>query len=186
MLLHPFQRILPMKDKEYVILVDKQDRALGTAEKLAAHQSGQLHRAFSVFIFYKVAETFELLLQQRHPNKYHSGGLWTNTCCSHPRPGESIIAAAERRLFEEMGMKVALKAVGSFVYSQPVSTQLTEHEFDHILIGIAQTRHYQLNTNEAINARWINLKNLSYELKHQPDRYTVWFQEAFNLALASL
>src|SRR5688500_14875256 len=113
--------------EEHVILVDKQDTMLGVEEKIKAHQLALLHRAFSVFVYRKQAGSIEFLLQQRHKNKYHSGGLWTNTCCSHPRVGESIVFAGERRLKEEMSVQVPLIPVGSFQYFTKFENGLTEH-----------------------------------------------------------
>src|SRR5210317_780679 len=118
--------------KEYVILVDTADSELGTMEKMEAHEKAVLHRAFSVFIF---NDRGELMLQQRAAHKYHSPLLWTNTCCSHQRDGESNIAAGKRRLMEEMGFTCELKEVTSFIYKAPFDNGLTEHELDHVLVG---------------------------------------------------
>ena len=115
-----------------VILVDVNDRQIGIMEKMKAHQQGSLHRAFSVFIFNKKGE---MLLQQRALNKYHSGGLWTNACCSHPLPGEETIAAAKRRLQEELGFEIPVEKVFDFVYKADFDNGLTEHEFDHVYVG---------------------------------------------------
>jgi isopentenyl-diphosphate delta-isomerase len=121
-----------MTTNDCVILVDEQDREIGVMEKLQAHQEGKLHRAFSVFIF---NDANELLLQQRAYTKYHSGGLWANSCCSHPTPNETTLDAAHRRLMEEMGMSCDLEIKTSFVYKTPFDNGLTEHEYDYILIG---------------------------------------------------
>ena len=115
---------------EKVILVDENDNQVGVMPKLEAHQKGLLHRAFSVFIF---NSKYELLLQKRASSKYHSGGLWTNTCCSHPREGEEILDAAKRRLIEEMGIDTSLRKVHDFIYKAELDNDLTEHEFDHVL-----------------------------------------------------
>ena len=115
---------------EKVILVDENDNQVGLMPKLEAHQKGLLHRAFSIFIF---NSKYELLLQKRASSKYHSGGLWTNTCCSHPREGEDILDAAKRRLFEEMGIETSLRKVHDFIYKAELDNDLTEHEFDQIL-----------------------------------------------------
>lgn len=117
---------------EYVVLVDEQDKETGTMEKLQAHLNGRLHRAVSVFLFNSKGE---LLLQQRASGKYHSANLWTNTCCSHPRPGESAYDAANRRLYEEMGLACELSEVFSFIYKAHLGNNLTEHEFDHVFVG---------------------------------------------------
>ena len=119
--------------EEKVILVDKNDNQVGLMPKLEAHEKGVLHRAFSIFIF---NSKYELLLQKRASSKYHSGGLWTNTCCSHPREGEDILDAANRRLDEEMGIKTSLRKVYDFIYKAELDNQLTEHEFDHVFYGV--------------------------------------------------
>ena len=118
--------------KESVILVDEKDNQVGLMPKLEAHQKGLLHRAFSVFIF---NSDYELLLQKRAFSKYHSGGLWTNTCCSHPRDGEDTIDAANRRLYEEMGIETSLRKVFDFIYKAELDNNLTENEFDHVFYG---------------------------------------------------
>ena len=117
---------------EEVILVDEHDREIGSGEKLQIHQEGKLHRAFSVLVFNWKQE---LLLQKRKETKYHSGGLWTNTCCSHPRPGELTLEAAQRRLHEEMGLTCPLREVGNFIYRAEFENGLIEHEYDHVLAG---------------------------------------------------
>ena len=119
--------------EEKVILVDKNDNQVGLMPKLEAHEKGVLHRAFSIFIF---NSKYELLLQKRASSKYHSGGLWTNTCCSHPREGEDTLDAANRRLDEEMGIKTSLRKVYDFIYKAELDNQLTEHEFDHVFYGV--------------------------------------------------
>ena len=122
----------PFLDREMVVLIDPNDREIGQMGKLEAHRTGRLHRAFSVFIFNAQGE---LLLQQRAANKYHSASLWTNTCCGHPRPGEALVAAGERRLEEEMGLHVPLRPAFHFTYAAKLEDGLTEHELDHVLIG---------------------------------------------------
>ena len=127
-----------MTATEYVILVDQTDQEIGIAEKLAAHLENRCHRAFSIFIFRYLnhpEQSPELLLQQRAFDKYHSGGLWTNTCCSHPRPGEAVLAAGERRLQEEFGIPASLRALGWFHYIAKFDNGLTENEVDHVLLG---------------------------------------------------
>lgn len=160
--------------KEYVILVDEQDNDIGVMEKMKAHQDGLLHRAFSVFIF---NDQDELLLQQRAISKYHSGGLWTNTCCSHPRPNETIKDAANRRLFEEMGMSCDLKIKTSFIYKTPFDNGLTEHELDYVLIG-KTNENPQVNKEEVESYKWMLVKDIKKDISDNPDHYTSWFKIA--------
>ena len=138
---------------EKVILVDENDNQVGVMPKLEAHQKGLLHRAFSVFIF---NSKYELLLQKRASSKYHSGGLWTNTCCSHPREGEEILDAAKRRLIEEMGIDTSLRKVHDFIYKAELDNDLTEHEFDHVLYGIYNEDPI-INKDEADDFKWIDI-----------------------------
>lgn len=161
-------------NKEYVILVDEQDNDIGVMEKLQAHQEGLLHRAFSVFIF---NEKGELLLQQRALSKYHSAGLWTNTCCSHPRPNETIKDAANRRLFEEMGMSCDLKIITNFIYKTPFENGLTEHELDYVLTGITN-QNPQINKDEVENYKWMPIEDIKKDIISNPDLYTSWFKIA--------
>jgi len=161
-------------NKEYVILVDEQDNDIGVMEKLLAHQEGLLHRAFSVFIF---NEKGELLLQQRALSKYHSAGLWTNTCCSHPRPNETIKDAAKRRLFEEMGMSCDLKIITNFIYKTPFENGLTEHELDYVLIGITNQNPH-INKDEVENYKWMPIEDIKKDIISHPDLYTSWFKIA--------
>jgi isopentenyl-diphosphate delta-isomerase len=160
--------------EEFVILVDKDDRELGLMKKMEAHQKGVLHRAFSVFVF---NPNKELMLQQRAFGKYHSPGLWTNTCCSHPRKGESVEQAAHRRLMEEMGFDCELKKAFHFTYKADVGQGLTEHEFDHVLIAITDTQP-EIDPLEVNNWRYITIENLKLEIKESPDQFTVWFKIA--------
>lgn len=161
-------------NKEYVILVDEQDNDIGVMEKLLAHQEGLLHRAFSIFIF---NEKGELLLQQRALSKYHSAGLWTNTCCSHPRPNETIKDAANRRLFEEMGMSCDLKIITNFIYKTPFENGLTEHELDYVLTGITN-QNPQINKDEVENYKWMPIEDIKKDIISHPDLYTSWFKIA--------
>lgn len=161
-------------NKEYVILVDEQDNDIGVMEKLLAHQDGLLHRAFSIFIF---NEKGELLLQQRALSKYHSAGLWTNTCCSHPRPNETIKDAANRRLFEEMGMSCDLKIITNFIYKTPFENGLTEHELDYVLTGITNQNPH-INKDEVENYKWMPIEDIKKDIISHPDLYTSWFKIA--------
>ena len=160
---------------EKVILVDENDNQVGVMPKLEAHQKGLLHRAFSVFIF---NSKYELLLQKRASSKYHSGGLWTNTCCSHPREGEEILDAAKRRLIEEMGIDTSLRKVHDFIYKAELDNDLTEHEFDHVLYGI-YSEDPIINKDEADDFKWIDMDSLNEDIKTNGNNYTIWFKIAF-------
>lgn len=158
--------------EEKVVLVDDFDNEIGTMEKLLAHEKGALHRAVSVFIFNDLGQ---MLLQQRAVSKYHSGGLWTNTCCSHPRLGELPLEAAHRRLFEEMGMSCHLEKVLDFTYKVVLDKNLTEHEFDHVFFG-RSNQHPCLNPAEAIDWKWIDVDVLEKDVAKNPQKYTAWFK----------
>jgi isopentenyl-diphosphate delta-isomerase len=155
-----------------VVLVNSNDQEMGTCEKMEAHVKGLLHRAFSVFIF---NDAGELLLQRRAFGKYHSEGLWTNTCCSHPAPGETTSEAAKRRLREEMGMECELHLSFSFEYSASLDHSLTEHELDHVLFGYSNEVP-TLNPEEAIDYKWIALEELKNSIVIQPELYTAWLK----------
>ncbi len=161
--------------EEKVILVDKNDNQVGLMPKLEAHEKGVLHRAFSIFIF---NSKYELLLQKRASSKYHSGGLWTNTCCSHPREGEDTLDAANRRLDEEMGIKTSLRKVYDFIYKAELDNQLTEHEFDHVFYGVFDNDPI-LNKDEAEDFKWVDMETLNNDIIKNEDNYTVWFKIAF-------
>ena len=157
--------------EEQVILVDEQDNPIGLMSKLEAHQKAVLHRAFSVFIF---NDKGELMLQQRAKHKYHSPGLWTNTCCSHQREGESNVQAGKRRLQEEMGFTTDLREVTSFIYKAPFDNGLTEHEFDHVLLGYYEDDP-EINPDEVASWKWMPLEEVNNDIDNHPDIYTVWF-----------
>jgi isopentenyl-diphosphate delta-isomerase len=161
--------------EEKVILVDKNDNQVGLMPKLEAHEKGILHRAFSIFIF---NSRYELLLQKRASSKYHSGGLWTNTCCSHPKEGEDTLDAANRRLDEEMGIKTSLRKVYDFIYKAELDNQLTEHEFDHVFYGVSDNNPI-LNKDEAEDFKWVDMETLNNDIIKNEDNYTVWFKIAF-------
>lgn len=169
-----------MAATEQVILVDENDNPVGIAEKLEAHRKALCHRAFSVFIL-RFRTEYEVLLQQRAKKKYHSPNLWTNTCCSHPRPGESIIDAAYRRLKEEMGFIVTLKQVGQFHYVAHFENGLTENEVDHVLIGEWNNEEIIPNREEVEAYRWITIPQLKWEIEENPGRFTPWLLEALNI-----
>ena len=159
-----------------VILVNTLDEEIGTMEKLEAHQKGLLHRAFSVFIFNSKKE---LLLQKRAIGKYHSEGLWTNTCCSHPSPNESIEEAAVRRLKEEMGYECSVVKTFSFIYDVALDNELIEHELDHVVIGISNSNPV-LNLAEASDFDWKTIENIKKEMELFPDNFTSWFKIILN------
>lgn len=161
-----------MQAEEQVILVDEQDRELGLMGKQEAHEKGLLHRAFSVFVFNGRGE---LLLQQRALHKYHSGGLWTNTCCSHPRAGEQTLEAAHRRLKEEMGFGCTLEEKFHFIYKAPFDNGLTEHELDFIYAGTYDGEP-QVNAAEVAGSKWMSMEALTSDIAQRPEAYTVWFR----------
>lgn len=169
-----------MTTTEHVILVDENDKPVGTAEKLQAHIDSLRHRAFSVFIFRKEPELL-LLLQQRADNKYHSSGLWTNTCCSHPRVNEDIISAGERRLDEEMGITIPLESLGWFHYIAHFDNGLTENEIDHVLIGFTNSETAKPNKDEVKGYRWISLPHLEQEIAKNPEHFTPWLPMALSI-----
>lgn len=159
-----------------VILVDENDNVTGIAGKLEAHRKGLLHRAFSVFVFNSRGE---LMLQRRAFSKYHSGGLWSNTCCSHPFPGELTSVAAHRRLKEEMGFNTKLEESFSFLYKAKLDNELTEHELDHVFIGTSDEEP-KLNPGEVQDWKWVNIDELKRELETDPASYTVWLKIVFD------
>lgn len=157
--------------EEQVILVDENDNQIGLMPKMEAHEKALLHRAFSVFVFNKENE---LMLQQRALHKYHSPGLWTNTCCSHQREGESNLQAGKRRLQEEMGFTTDLKETISFVYKAPFDNGLTEHELDHIMIGYFEEEP-AINKDEVADWKWMPLEDVKNDIEAHPGLYTAWF-----------
>lgn len=157
---------------DQVVLVTENDEQIGTAEKLLAHQRNLLHRAFSIFIH---NGNGEVLLQKRALTKYHSGGLWTNTCCSHPRPGEDLVAAGKRRLKEEMGFSTELVAKFFFVYQADLDNNLSEHELDHVLVGEFNGQ-LAPNPEEASEVKWITIQELITDVTENPNNYTIWLQ----------
>ena len=162
--------------EELVILVNENDEQIGLMPKMEAHEKAVLHRAFSVFIF---NNKNELMLQQRALSKYHSPGLWTNTCCSHQRDGESNIEAGKRRLQEEMGFVTDLKETTSFIYKAPFDNGLTEHELDHIMVG-----HYSeepnINKVEVEDWKWMDMEDVKVDMALHPQNYTEWFKIIFD------
>lgn len=162
--------------EEKVILVDRMDRDKGEMEKMEAHEKAVLHRAFSIFIFNSKGE---LLMQQRAKSKYHSPGLWTNTCCSHPRPGESLDKATHRRLLEEMGFDCEFEKAFDFIYKADVGQGLTEHEFDHVFVGTSD-RIPDIHPDEVESWKYMSLEELREDLRNNSGDYTIWFKIAFD------
>lgn len=160
---------------DQLILVDEEDNAIGHGEKMEVHEKGQLHRAFSIFV---VNDKNELMLQKRALHKYHSGGLWANTCCSHPIKSEDQEVTVKRRLMEEMGFTCEIKPLFSFIYKASLDHGLTEHEFDHVYLG-----HYEgspsPNPDEVGDWRWIGIETLKTDLVENSDQYVYWLQVAF-------
>lgn len=157
---------------EKVVIVNEHDEWLGTADKLDAHREGILHRAFSVFI---VNDNNELLLQQRAISKYHSGGLWTNACCSHPRPKESTLSAAHRRLIEEMGFDCELEKIFHLRYKADLDNNMIENEYDHVYIG-KYTGDIKPNKSEVEGYKYVNIEQLAELVEEHPEQYTEWFK----------
>jgi isopentenyl-diphosphate delta-isomerase len=167
---------------ERVILVDEADNELGLMEKMEAHEKGLLHRAFSVFVLNRKGE---IMMQQRAFEKYHSGGLWTNTCCSHPRKGEPVEDAAHRRLIEEMGFDCKIDKVLDFIYYAELDKGLTEHEFDHVFCGECETIP-NINLDEVASWKWMSVSDIYLDLENNPGNYTEWFKIIFDRFVKSL
>ncbi|KFF05171.1 isopentenyl-diphosphate Delta-isomerase [Flavobacterium reichenbachii] len=162
--------------EENVILVNQKDEQIGLMPKLEAHEKAVLHRAFSVFI---LNNKNEIMLQQRAHQKYHSPLLWTNTCCSHQREGETNIEAGSRRLFEEMGFQTDLKELFHFIYKAPFDNGLTEHELDHVMIGYYNDNP-EINIEEVEDWKWMKIEDIKTDIQEQPQIYTVWFKIIFD------
>lgn len=154
-------------------MVDERDREMGDMEKMQAHREGRLHRAFSVILFNSKGE---MLLQKRSAHKYHSGGLWTNACCSHPRPGESTATAVQRKLKQEMGIQVVPEFAFKFQYKAEMENGLIEHEVDHVYTGIFDGEPV-LNPEEAEDWKFVNVNEVRHEVEKNPDLFTVWFRK---------
>lgn len=164
-----------MNEENKVILVDKNDDMVGTMDKMEAHKQGLLHRAFSIFIFNSKGE---MLLQQRALSKYHSGGLWTNACCSHPMPGEKTEDAARRRLTEEMGFETPIEKIFDFTYKADFHNGLTEHEFDHVFAGEYEGE-IDINPDEVNDFVYKEVSAIKNEMQTEPQKFTAWFHIAF-------
>jgi isopentenyl-diphosphate Delta-isomerase len=161
--------------KKNVILVNENDGVTGSMEKLEAHKKGLLHRAFSIFVFNRNGE---MLMQRRAINKYHSGGLWTNACCSHPQPDEETSEAAKRRLKEEMGFEIPVTKIFDFVYRTEFDNGLTEYEFDHVFVGEYGGK-VDYDKEEVMDTCYKSMQEVSDSLKSHPEQYTTWFHLAF-------
>ena len=164
-----------------ILLVDIFDNEIGYAEKIEAHRKEQLHRAFSVFIY----NGDKMLVQRRHPNKYHSGGLIANSCCSHQRQGESLHESVERRLGEELGIKTELNELFSFIYYKKFENGLAEYEFDHVFVGEYKGK-ITADPEEIAEAFWVSLDELAHDLAQNPQKYAAWFITAAPRVIAEL
>ena len=174
--------MLKEEGKEFVILVDEQDNKVGLMEKMEAHEKGLLHRAFPVFVFNSKGE---FLLQRRALSKYHSGGLWTNACCSHPRDGETFLEAGKRRLQEEMGFVCGLEKQFDFIYKSKLDNELTEHELDHVMFGTYEG-DINYNEDEVMDFKYVDLDTLVKDMEANPNNYTEWFKICFEEVKARL
>lgn len=163
-----------------VILVDENDKKVGTEEKIRVHKEGKLHRAFSIFVFNSEGK---LLLQKRAKSKYHSGGLWSNTCCSHPKPNESLEKAIHKRLKTEMGFDCELEEIFNFIYSAEFENGLSESEYDHVFKGEFNGKP-DPNPNEAEDWKWISLEELKKDMERNPDKYTYWFRASIDRVIS--
>ena len=157
---------------EKVILVDIEDNTVGTMEKMEAHKKGILHRAFSIVLFNSQGE---MLLQKRARTKYHSGGLWTNACCSHPQPNELLETATQRKLKQEMGIEMPLEFLYKFIYEAPLANNLIEHELDHVFTGTFDGTPV-INPDEVEDWKFVNMESLRTDIHQHPERYTTWFR----------
>jgi len=171
--------------KDEVILVDPYDNAIGVVDKQVAHQKGLRHRAFSIFVFDQPKKPMRLLLQKRCRHKYHSGQLWSNTCCSHPKPNETILSAASRRLEEEMGFKTTIKLhiQGIFNYKVAFSHGLIENEVDYVLVDYYNNQPVVPNDVEVESVLWIDVDMLRQDAHFYPSKYTAWFVQALAIAM---
>jgi isopentenyl-diphosphate delta-isomerase len=171
-----FDKLNKSMEEENVILVNQNDEQIGLMPKMEAHEKAVLHRAFSVFV---LNDKNEIMLQQRASQKYHSPLLWTNTCCSHQRDGETNIQAGSRRLFEEMGFETGLKELFHFIYKAPFDNGLTEHELDHVMIGYYNDEP-KINPDEVENWKWMSIEDVAKDIQLHPEIYTVWFKIIFD------
>jgi len=163
-------------EKDHVILVDENDSQRGIMEKIEAHKKGELHRAFSIIVFNSKGE---MLLQRRAIEKYHSGGLWTNTCCSHPKLGENLQESALNRLNEEMGFSCKLEKKFHFIYKAELDHELSEHELDHVFIGY-YNENPKINSHEVFEWKYMSINDIQENMKLHPENYTAWFKIIFS------
>ena len=167
--------------RNQVVLVDTNDNVVGVADKLQAHQKGQLHRAFSIFVARRQQGKVEILLQQRAWSKYHCGGLWSNTCCSHPHPQEDLTSSALRRLQEELGFSLdSIEWVGSHCYKAMLGNGLIEHEFDHLFIGWDQEQTINFKRDEVNAIKWLSIDEINHQITNNPQQFTPWFADTFS------
>ena len=171
---------------DMLILVDMDDNEIGYATKSAAHENSLLHRAFSVFLYRYIDDRPYMLIQQRAKEKYHSGGLWTNSCCSHPRIGERLTEAVHRRLQEELGVDTTTKEVFSFVYYHRFTDKCAEFEYDHVLIGEYNSEIENYSKEEISDVQWIPFDELKNSVKNSPEIYTPWFIIALEKAISAI
>jgi len=162
-----------------LILVDIHDKEIGYGDKETVHKKGQLHRAFSVFLIDKD----KMLIQKRAHSKYHSGGLWSNSCCSHPRRGEELLESVKRRLHEEIGVYCDTKKIGYIVYHKKFGEELYEYEYDHIFVGEYDKNNFIINKDEVEEVKWIGIKELEKDILVNPNKYSVWFLGALSMVL---
>ncbi len=161
---------------EEVILVDENDCEVGKCEKIKAHRLALLHRAISIIVFNNKKE---ILIQKRAKEKYHCPGIWSNTCCTHPKPGENVLDAAKRRLVEEMGFSCEIEHAFNFVYKKEFNNGLTEYEYDHVFIGNYAGK-ININLNEVSDFKWISNNDLKKEIEKNPEKFSYWFRIIFD------
>ncbi|WP_171005762.1 NUDIX domain-containing protein [Candidatus Rhabdochlamydia sp. T3358] len=171
---------------QFILRVNQLDQPLGLIEKYEAHRNGILHRAFSVFLFRRLNSSLQLLLHQRTQEKYHSGGLWTNTCCSHAKKATPLENQAKNRLKIEMGFSCKLYHAGLFYYKENVGNEMIEHEIDHVFVGLHNPRFIRPNPQEVQNYKWIDVEALQSLSQEEQKKFTAWFFQAFELALKSI
>lgn len=164
-----------------VVLVTTEGEAIGTCEKLKAHEDGALHRAFSLMIARHTENGVEYLLQKRAQDKYHSGGLWANSCCSHPQPNEPVYAAVQRRVGEELGIaqKLNLTSLKPIIYKAQLDSGLTEFEYDHLFLSYDPIHPFRVNSNEVSEVKWVNEKEIDLGLQSDPEKFAAWFPFVF-------